>query len=92
MSIEPAKVSRILVVKSSTHLWQLLKDRDEDWCDTAEIIVFMYSVEKLINGCDCDRDENTDGVNSDYIVIKNSSVCQSKLQSIFGCSRIVFES
>ena len=91
MSINSAKVSRTLVFKSYDHLWRLLKNKDEFWCSNTDIILFMYSVEKLINGCDCDKDKNIQSVLDYYEIVKSKSDCSELLKKMFDCQFIVFE-
>lgn len=90
MSTSAAEVSRILSIKSFDHLYSLIYDKDEMWCHIPEIITFVYSVEKLINGCNCDKDENTKTALEYYEVIKSCSEICKDIASMFGCSKVVF--
>jgi hypothetical protein len=91
MSTNQAQVSRILLIKSHQHLWSLLKDRDDLWCNTSQLIVFMYAFEKLINGCDCDKSKNLQNVEELYSSIKTDESVKESLKSIFSCTGIVFQ-
>lgn len=91
MSTNLAKVSRTLVVKSPYHLWQLLKDKDENWCNESKIIVFMYAFEKILNGCRCDREDNIKNLKNEYIKFKESDDSKNVIMTIYNCQSIIFE-
>ena len=63
MSTNKAKISRTLVIDSPIHLWTILKNK---YIYGIDINVFMYLVDKYINGCRCDDDVNLSLMNNEY--------------------------
>jgi hypothetical protein len=91
MSSKQAFISRTLIVKSPYHLWQLLKDKDENWCTNTEIILFMYAFENLVNGCKCDRDKNINIVKFEYKSVSSSGKSIEIIKSMFNCQSVIFD-
>ena len=87
MSTNKAKISRTLVIDSPIHLWTILKNK---YIYGIDISVFMYLVDKYINGCRCDDDINLSLMNNEYRSLYSDPKIVEVMKIEFQCSYIVF--
>ena len=85
------EISKILVVQSPVHFWNLIKNRDEIFDNILDLIVFIDTVDLYINGCECDKERNYNSMISQYNDIKNNQEMVNHLTKCFECDRIRFQ-
>jgi hypothetical protein len=90
MSINKAQISRTLVINSPAHLWTLLKNKEEFYYPKPNINMFMYIVDRYINGCRCDDNIHLLSMNKEYNTLKNNTSVVEMLKTEFQCSDIIF--
>jgi len=90
MSINKAFIKKVLVVKYPIQFWKLMKNREEFVHSHPSIGVFIYSVDRYIDGCRCDEDFNKSQVVAEYDIIKKDLNLIENLRSLFECSEIRF--
>ena len=80
MSIE---ISKILIIKSPQHLFQILKDNN-----SKIFILFKDYMDLFLNGCPCDAEENWDKALIEY---QKFNVLKSKDLSYQNCTSFIFQ-
>lgn len=90
MSINKAQISRTLVINSPLHLWTLLKNKEEFYQPIPKINMFMYIVNRYINGCRCDNDIHLLSMNKEYNTLINDELVVENLKNEFQCTDIIF--
>lgn len=90
MSIEKAKISRSLIVKSPIHLWKIFTSKKEIYDKSNSVIMFNYSIDRYINGCKCDEDTNRDLVLEEYKNVKNDISVKNMILEELSCQDIFF--
>jgi len=90
MSTNKAQISRTLLINSPVHLWTLLKNKEEFYQPKPNINMFMYIVNRYINGCRCDDDIHLSSMNKEYVSLSNNTQTVEVLKSEFQCSDIIF--
>jgi len=90
MSTNKAQISRTLLINSPVHLWTLLKNKEEFYQPKPNINMFMYIVNRYINGCRCDDDIHLSSMNKEYVSLSNNTQTVEMLKSEFQCSDIIF--
>lgn len=88
MSINKAHIKKVLIVKSPIHFWKLLKNREEFVSNHQSVGIFIYYVDRYIDGCRCDDDFNKGQVEMEYEIIKKDLNLIENLRSLFDCSEI----
>ena len=90
MSTNKAQISRTMVINSPVHLWTLLKNKEEFYQPNPSINMFMYMVDRYINGCRCDDNIHIHSMNKEYKTIANNQETTDLLKREFQCSDIIF--
>jgi len=90
MSTNKAQISRNLLINSPVHIWTLLKNKEEFYQPKPNINMFMYIVNRYINGCRCDDDIHLSSMNKEYVSLSNNTQTVEVLKSEFQCSDIIF--
>jgi hypothetical protein len=85
------EISKILVVHSPVHFWNLIKNRDEIFESVLDLIMFIDTVDLYINGCECDKNTNYNLMVSQYNSIKNNTEMINHLVKCFECDKIRFQ-
>ena len=52
------QVSKILIVESPIHLWELMKNKEEIYENNKQLLLFFDFVQLLLSDCRCNHDEN----------------------------------
>lgn len=84
------QVIKILRVESPIHLWTLLKNKEEVFEKSYNLIHFLDCVEEYVNGCKCDEESNYGKMMSSYSDIKNDTELIDYLNESFECNEIRF--
>lgn len=90
MSINKAQIYRTLVINSPVHLWTLLKNKEEFYHTRPNINMFMYMVDRYVNGCRCDDNIHLPSMNKEYNTLTNNTLVIEMLKTEFQCSDIIF--
>lgn len=90
MSINKAQIFRTMVINSPVHLWTLLKNKEEFYHTNPSINMFMYIVDRYVNGCRCDDSIHLPSMNKEYISLVNNNQMIELLKNEFQCSDIIF--
>jgi len=90
MSINKAQISRTMMINSPVHLWTLLKNKEEFYQPKPNINMFMYIVDRYVNGCRCDDNIHLPSMNKEYNTLKNNTETVELLKNEFQCSDIIF--
>jgi hypothetical protein len=76
-------------IESPTHLWTLLKSREEIFENNRNIKRFMLVTEKFIKGCQCGSD-NEMLMNNEWKSIKNNTDALELIKKEFSCDELIF--
>lgn len=90
MSIEKAKISRSLVVKSPIHLWKIFNNKKDFYEKNSLVLLFNYSMDSYINGCKCDEERHRVLVMDEYNSIKEDDVVKSLILDELKCQNVIF--
>lgn len=84
------KITKKLNITSPTFLWSILKHREDFYKNNQRLCVFVFSVERYVNGCRCDSEVNIRMMNDEYDIISNDPTVSSELCKEFNCDEIIF--
>lgn len=90
MSTNNAKISRVLVVNSPVHLWTILKNKEDLFHSEQSLNLFMYTVNRYINGCRCDDDIHLPSMNKEYESLSKNVIIIELLKVNIQCTDIIF--
>ena len=85
------QISKILIVKSPIHLWELIKNKEEIYENNKQLLFFSDLVQLLLSDCKCNYDENYKSVEEQYNLIKNDININLYLINGFECDEIRFQ-
>jgi hypothetical protein len=85
------QVSKILIVESPIHLWELMKNKEEIYENNKQLLLFFDFVQLLLSDCRCNHDENYKLVENQYNLIKNDFHIKSFLTQGFECDEVRFK-
>ncbi len=76
-------------IESPTHLWTLLKSREEIFESNRNIKRFMFVTEKFIKGCNCGSD-NEMLMNNEWNNIQKDQEALELIKKEFSCDELTF--
>ena len=76
-------------IESPTHLWTLLKSREEIFESNRNIKRFMFVTEKFIKGCNCGSD-NEMLMNNEWNNIQKDQEALELIKMEFSCDELTF--
>ena len=77
-------------IKSATHLWTLLKNKEEIWESNRSLKRFMFVTENYIKGCQCGSDNKT-LMDNQYNYISTNEEIITILKNGLGYDELIFE-
>ena len=85
------QVSKILIVESPIHLWELIKNKEEIYENNKQLLLFSDFVDLFLSDCRCNYDENYKLVENQYNLIKSDLNIKLFLINGFECDDIRFK-
>lgn len=79
-----------IIIESPTHLWSLIKSKEEIFETNQSLKKFIYISELYIKGCNCGGTDKKQLMDNQYKIISNDVEIYELLKSEFKCNEIVF--
>ncbi len=81
---------KVINIESPTHLWSLIKAKEEIFDDIQILKKFIYITEMYIKGCNCGGTDKKELMESQYRIISKDNEVKEILKKEFGYQEIIF--